>query len=132
MDLFNKKKIQNLEAENKDLEVKNKTLHDYSNGLYQESKILRAENKELQKYNESFPIYCEKVNGIINKKIETMVAIGLVDTFGTTVDRVDNNEETIQALQQQVQQIQNEIITKETVQSLINKVSELLVKLNTK
>ena len=100
----------------------------------QQEKIntLEEENKTLTKFHNFFPMYCEKVNEIINKKIETIVATGLVNTFGTTVNRVNNNEQAIQTLQNELQQMQNEIITRETVQSLINKVNELLVKFNTK
>ena len=146
MDFFNKnkiknlldcngeqqKKIQNLEEQNEKLRDCNKMQFETLGTQQEKINTLEDENKTLKKFDNYFPVYRDKVNKIINEKIEIMYATGLVDTFKTTVNRVDNNEQTIQALQQQVQQMQNEIITKETVQSLINKVNELVVKLNTK
>ena len=146
MDFFNKnkikilldcngeqqKKIQNLEEQNEKLRDCNKMQFETLGTQQEKINTLEEENKTLKKFHNHFPKYCEEVNKIINEKIDTMYATGLVDSFGRTVNRVDNNEQAIQTLQNELQQIKNEIITRETVQSLINKVNELLVKLNTK
>jgi len=66
-----------------------------------------------------------------------MVATGCISTFHDTEKKVDYAEQIIQTLQKELQQTQNElqqikddIITKETVKSLVDQVKELLVKLN--
>lgn len=139
MDFFNKKKIQNLEAQIKTLQETNCMMKASNDVSFTAYRALQQENETLKQFNDYFPKYCEEVNKIINEKINTMVATACISTFHDTKKKVDYAEQIIQTLQKELQETQNEvqqikddIITKETVKSLINKMNELLVKLNIK